>query len=254
VIVLLALAIVVLAASPAHAGRAYGVLSPGASLLTFEVEGGALKAAALRLTLSCDDGESIDFAANFRFSRPDRGGDAFLIRERARRNALRYRIFSQWGRGLDAWHWRGMLRVSRLDERKPRVHLMLREFDRTSTCEARITRLARNEPGVLYTGGTDDDEPVWLRRLPSGVEWVNGFGTECGDDDFMQGLYADFLPFDGPESFGRAGLIGGFQVAGREIAVGLGGVLGPSQADGTLRLRAARDCDTGERRWRAATG
>ncbi len=253
-IVLLVLTIVLLAAPPAHAGRAYGVLSPGASLLTFEVEGDALNAAALRLSLGCDDGESIEFAANFRFSRPDRDGDAFLIRERARRHALRYRIFAQWGRGRDAWHWRGSLTVRRLDERKPRVDLVLREFDRISTCETRITRLARNEPGVLYTGGTDDDEPVWLRRLPSGVEWVSGFGTECGDDDFMDGLYADFLPLSGPDAFGRAGLVGGFQAAGREVEVGLDGVLGPAEAAGTLRLRAARDCDTGERRWRAATG
>ena len=59
------------------------------------------------------------------------------------------------------------------EARKPRVHLVLRESDGFSDCATELTRLARREPGVLYTGATDDDEPVWLRS-PEGVEWVAG--------------------------------------------------------------------------------
>ena len=108
-IVLLALAILLMAAPAAQAGGAYGVLTPGSSLLTFEVEGNALRAAALRISLPCEDEGAVTFAANFTLARAARNGDEFLLRERSQRGTLRYRIHADWGRGRDLWRWRGTL-------------------------------------------------------------------------------------------------------------------------------------------------
>ena len=134
---------------------------------------------------------------------------------------------------------------------------MLREFDRYSDCAIELTRLARREPGVLYTGATDDDEPVWLRRLPEGVEWVAGYGHGCRPDGFMQGLHADFLPWTGPSTFGRQGLIGGFRSGDFAQSVELGGELSPATAQGVQRLvgdDGRNRCDTKGRAWHAVTG
>jgi hypothetical protein len=253
----LALALLALTAQPAYAGRAYGVLVPGQSLLTFEVDGNTLRAAAARLTLFCDDGDSFAFAANFKIGRPTRHDEEFLVPRRSRPGTLRHWIVADWGRGRDRIVLRGRLTVTRLQARKPRVHLFLRASDRIGDCVGELTRLARREPGVLYTGGTDDDEPVWLRRLPDGVEWVAGYGAACRPFGFMEGFHEDFVPLTGANTFGRGGLIGGFQSGDYEQSVALGGTFAPAAATGTQRLVGTeRDnrCDTKERRWRAVTG
>jgi hypothetical protein len=252
----LALVLLALTAQPAYAGRAYGVLVPGDSLLTFEVEGNTLRAAALRASLGCDDEDSIEFAANFKIARRTHRGEEYLVPLRSRPGTLRHRIVAEWFSGRDRMSWRGTLTVTRLEARKPRVHLLLRESDRYSDCVVELTRLARREPGVLYTGGTDDDEPVWLRRLPEGVEWVAGYGSPCRPDTFMQGFHEDLLPLTGA-TFGRSGLIGGFHGDGYDQSVALTGTLAAAEATGTQRLvgdDGLNHCDTKERRWRAVTG
>jgi hypothetical protein len=245
----LALALLALTAAPAHASRAYGVLTPGETLLTFEIQGNALNAAALRTLVYCDDGESFFWAANFKIARRAGHGDDYLVPL----GGMRYRIVADYGRGSDAVHWRGTLSVTRPDAPKPRVHLTLRQSDAVSTCGFELLRLARHEPGVLYTGGTDDDEPVWLRRLPEGIEWVAGYGVECRPHGFMEGLHTDLVPLTSPTTFGRSGLIGGFD----DRAVELGGEFLASEASGTQRIVGAdgdNRCDTKGRAWHAVSG
>jgi hypothetical protein len=249
-IVVALVVLLLLCAPPAHAGRAYGVLTPGESLLTFELRGPRLVSAAVRLTVFCDDGESFSWAANFKLAKRPGRNDEYLVPL----GGTRYRIVADYGRGQDLERWRGTLSVSRLDARKPRVHLVLHESDEISTCRAELTRLARREPGVLYTGGTDDDEPVWARILPEGVEWVAGYGVGCGARGFIEGFHTDLLPQASPTTFGRDGLIGGFD---DDRAVEVHGVLGRAEAFGTQRVTGVdgdSPCDTKDRRWRAVTG
>jgi hypothetical protein len=249
-IVAIALLATTLLAAPAHASRAYGVLDPGTTLLTFALDGSTLRSAAIRTLVGCDDGDSFFFAANFRIGARPRHDDENLVPL----GGLRHRVVADYGRGRDAVRWRGTLSVTHPEARKPRVHLTLRERDRFSTCTAEIDRLARREPGVLYTGGTDDDEPVWLRILPEGVEWVAGYGVGCKPEGFMEGIYEDLLPATSPTTFGRDGLVGPFQ-DGRSVE--LRGTLGPSQAEGIQRVTETgefRRCDTKERSWVAVTG
>ena len=66
----LVLVLFALTAEPAYAGSAYGVLVPGETLLTFDLDGDHLRAAALRTTLECDDGGTFDFAADFDWRPP----------------------------------------------------------------------------------------------------------------------------------------------------------------------------------------
>jgi hypothetical protein len=247
-----AVALIVIAAfaTPAHASRAYGVLDPGTTLLTFAVDDGTVRSAAVRTLVRCDDGDSFAFAANFRIAARPRHDEENLVPL----GGLRYRVVADYGRGRDLVRWRGTLSVSRPEARKPRVHFTLRQSDEVSTCTAEITRLARREPGVLYTGGTDDDEPVWLRVRPEGVEWVAGYGVGCGRTGFMEGLHEDLLPLTTATTFGRGGLIGGFE---GDRSVDAHGVLGPSEASGIQRVTGSdggRRCDTKERPWRAVTG
>ena len=141
--------------------------------------------------------------------------------------------------------------MTRPEARKPRVHLTLRS---SGGCSTVIDRLARREPGVLYAGGTDDDEPVWFRVLPEGVEWVAGYGVGCGASSFMEGLHEDLVPLTGPATFGRDGLIGGFE---SDRSVDVRGTFASAQATGTQRVTGAVDgrrCDTKERAWRAVSG
>jgi hypothetical protein len=253
----LALALLALTAEPASAGRAYGVLDPGRALLTFEVDGDALRAAALRMPLPCEEGGQIDFAAKFRIAPR---GRQVLIPLRSERGTLRHRIHVVWGSGRDRLTFAGTFVVTHLADRKPHVRLVLRAED----CTGWLQRPARNEPGVLYTGATDDDEPVWLRRLPDGVEWVSGFGTACRPRGFVEGLHADMLPLAGPNGFGWTELVDGYSSGFYQdlygLSVQLAGTFGPDAAAGELRIVArggdwqADRCDTGKRTWRAVTG
>lgn len=245
-IVALTLLIVAMAAAPARASRAYGVLDPGTTLLTFTLDDEGLRTAALRTLVYCDEGDSFFFAANFRIGARPRHDDENLVPL----GGLRYRIVADYGRGRDAFRWRGTLTVTRPGARKPRVHLTLRQAD----CGTEITRLATREPGVLYVGGTDDDEPVWFRVLPEAIEWVAGYGVACGRSGFMEGLHEDLVPRTGLATFGRDGLIGGFDDG---QAVDIHGEIGPAEATGIQRITgsdAGRRCDTKERPWRAVTG
>jgi len=253
----LALVLLALSAGPAYAGRAYGVLVPGEALLTFELEGEQLRAAALRTTVECDDGGTFDFAADFELRGRPRVGHSYLLPLRSQPGTLRRRITADWYRVRDRLRWRGTLTVSRLSARKPRVHLVLRASDRYGECVTELTRLARREPGVLYTGATDDDEPVWLRRLPEGVEWVAGYGNVCRPEGFMQGLHDDFLPWTSVSTFGRPGLIGGFHSGDFTQSVELSGQISPTIATGNQRLvgdDGLNRCDTKGRAWHAVTG
>ena len=247
---LLAIAAFALCASPAQAGRAYGVLEPDRYLLTFEVTDGALTAAALRIPVPCDEGGWIDFAAKFRIA--SRGRQVLIPV-----GALRHRIHVEWGRDFT---WSGRLTITRLGDRKPHVRLELR----TRGCRVAFNRLARREPGTLYTGATDDAEPVWIRRRPDGVEWVSGFGTACRPRGFVEGLHANVLPNIGPDAFGWPDLIDGFSSGEYEdlypLQVQLAGTFAGAEAAGELRIVAregdwnADRCDTGRRTWRAVTG
>ncbi len=253
----LVLVLFALTAEPAYAGSAYGVLVPGETLLTFDLDGDHLRAAALRTTLECDDGGTFDFAADFELGGRSRLGHSYLRPLRSQPGTLRRRITADWYRGRDRALWRGTLTVTRLGARKPRVHLVLRETDRFSDCAVELTRLARREPGVLYTGATDDDEPVWLRLLPEGVEWVAGYGQGCRPERFMEGLHADFLPWTSPITFGRAGLIGGFRSGDYAQSIELDGVVSGAIAGGTQRVvgdDGRNHCDTKGRAWHAVTG
>ena len=249
-IVVIALIALAACAAPAEASRAYGVLDSGTTLLTFALDDGGVRSAAVRTLVHCDDGDEFFFAANFRIGARPRHDDENLVPL----GGLRYRVVADYGRGRERVRWRGTLSVTRPEARKPRVHFTLRLFDEISTCSTEIDRLARREPGVLYTGGTDDDEPVWLRILPEGVEWVAGYGVGCAPDGFMEGIHEDLLPLTSATTFGRDGLVGPF---GKGRSVDVRGTLGPSQADGIQRVTETgefRRCDTKERPWHAVTG
>ena len=86
------------------------------------------------------------------------------------------------------------------------------------------------------------------------MEWVSGFGTACGADGFMEGIHADFLPLTGAATFGRDGLIGGFQTDGRRSRSSSADSSAPAEASGTPAPAGGPRLRHEGRRWRAVTG
>ena len=104
-VLLVAVALVALAvlAPPARADRAYGVLDPGTTLLTFALDGDAVRSAAVRTWVDCGEGDGFFFAANFRIGARPRHGDENLVPV----GDLRYRVVAEYGRGRNLYRWRG---------------------------------------------------------------------------------------------------------------------------------------------------
>jgi hypothetical protein len=260
------------AAPPASANRAYGAFDPVEQLLTFEVSdsGRQIRAATGRLWLECD--QDYSFQTTSTFTIVPRGAKAsarnrfLLIAGRARHGELRYRLLAVWGTRRRHTTYTGFLRISRLADRSAHVQLMVRSvssLDRTDRCAGQISRGARREPGVLFVGATDDDEPVWVRRDGDRVEWLNGCGAPCrGSDEFMEGIHADWIAMTSATTFGWPALIDGFSIGSDEALVSqsvqVAGTLDSNTATGTLQIvgrpiGSGARCDTGVRHWRAVS-
>lgn len=254
----------------AQANRTYGAFDPVQSLLTFEVSdtGREIRAATVRMWLYCPEGYySFQYPATFAVvRRPDlaraRNRD-FLIVRRSVGGELHARIRAVWGTATDHSTYSGTLTVSRVRARSARVHLVIRSAysrDRHERCRGELDLPAKRDPGVLYVGATDDDEPVWVRRVGKNVEWLSGFGTGCKPHGYTEGIHADLVAMTSPTAFGWRGMVDGFWNGDGDLvdlSVHIAGTLGPRQASGTFRVVGTRAggrgrCDTGWRKWRAA--
>ena len=159
-----------------------------------------------------------------------------------------------------------MVSQVREDSARIKVSLLRTEsLDRSDRCRFDGTLRAERDPGTLYVGATDDDEPVMVRRNDdgTGVEWLSGFGTDCEPEGFMQGIHTSDLGLDPTDdTFGTEGLQAGepfdpFGTGEYEQSVAIGGQLESDRAGGIFRMVAngdtgpAETCDTATRRWRA---
>jgi hypothetical protein len=258
------------AAAPAAANRAYGAFKPFSDLLTFEVSdsGRELRAATMRVVLDCGDGYVTEWAATFTISRraprPGARNRNVLVIERAAAGRLRARIVARWGTASDYRDYTGRLELWALKDRSARVRVTLDAVDSGvdgDHCRARLTLRAQREPGVLYVGATNDDEPVWVRRQGNSVEWLSGFGADCKPKGFMEGIHTNALAMAEATAFGWPDLVDGFQYLGYDkpfsLSVQIAGRFSGERASGTARFlgaggpRDADSCDTGALTWRA---
>ena len=176
----------------------------------------------------------------------------YAVRERSGARVLRYRIYSRYGSRSDYDTFRGTLSRRNLDPRTTRLVLRLRLYARGFTCEAEVHNDIDPSDGQVFAGHTDDDEPVVIVKHEGLVEWISGYGTECGRE-FMEGLLEDAAPMTSPTAFGWDGwLPPPSHLEGYAQAVLLSGTFTGSTARGTVRIRARRGstrCDTKARRW-----
>lgn len=266
VLTLLALALL---ATPAHAAnRAYGAFEPFTDLFTLELsdDGRELRAVALRIELDCGDGFVFPWSASLKASRRTA---AATVRNRntlvVKRGTTVGRLSGRWGTRAAYYEYTGTIALTKVKARTARVKVALKQTDSTGEerpCRLNRTLDAQREPGVLFVGATDDEEPVWARLQGNSVAWISGFGVECKPEGFMQGLHMNAAALNDATSFGWPDPLEGFQYIpyGQEPyaqAVQINGTLNGSRASGTFRIigsggpQNAESCDTGVRKWRA---
>lgn len=269
-----AASVLALSAMPASADRAYGGYEPrGEELVTFTLSEGAVprvRAMTVRMRLGCALEYAYEFAATFsvvrRLPHPVPRNRNLLVLEPSKRGTAHARIRAIWGTKRSHLTWIGTLSVARADERGASLRIRLRSVasdDRDDRCYGELRLRARREPGVLYVGATDDDEPVWFRREGDVVEWLSGFGTPCRPSGFFEGIHADAILTSSPTAFGWPGLVDGFSHGEFNwlyaVSAHVQGQVEGDRARGTLRLvgsggtAQADRCDTGVRHWTAVS-
>jgi len=260
-----------LAPSAAHANRGYGAFEPYEDLAVFQTtdDGRELRSLTVRVQLDCADdsvdGAVFDLRARRGALSPSTRGRSALV---VKRGSLRGKLTGRHGTRRNFYEYTGTIVVSDVRDDGARAKLSLlrtASLDSSDRCRFDGTLRAERDPGTLYVGATDDDEPVMVRRTDdgAGVEWLSGFGTDCHPEGFMQGIHTNDLGLDAADdTFGTEGLQAGptfdpFGTGEYEQSVAIGGQLESDRADGSFRMVAngdtgpAETCDTGTRRWRA---
>ena len=260
-----------LAPSAAHANRGYGAFEPYEDLAVFQTtdDGRELRSLTMRVEMTCDDDHTYGWVADVKASRgalsPSTRGRNRLV---VKRGSLRGKLTGRFGTRRDYAEYTATIAVSDVREDSARIKVSLlrtESLDRSDRCRFDGTLRAERDPGTLFVGATDDDEPVMVRRRGdgTGVEWLSGFGTDCDPEGFMQGIHTNDLALaDDADTFGTEGLQAGaafdpFGTGEYEQAVQIAGRLESDRASGTFRMLATGDtgpaesCDTGTRRWRA---
>ncbi|RKQ87229.1 hypothetical protein C8N24_5249 [Solirubrobacter pauli] len=267
----LLLGLTLLAPSAAHANRGYGAFEPYEDLAVVQTsdDGRELRSLTLRVQMACDDDRTYGWVADVKAARgalsPSTRGRNRLV---VKRGSLHGKLVGRFGNRRDYAEYTGRIVVSDVREDSARVKVSLlrtERLDPSDRCRFDGTLRAERDPGTLYIGATDDDEPVIVRRHDdgTGVEWLSGFGTDCDPEGFVQGIHTDDLglsPDDdtfGTEGLEAAGTFDPFGTGEYERWVAIGGRLEADRAAGIFRLVAngdggpAETCDTAIRRWRA---
>ncbi|MDA0180202.1 hypothetical protein OJ997_07845 [Solirubrobacter phytolaccae] len=255
----------------ADANRGYGAFDPYEDLAVFETsdDGRELRSLTMRVEMRCSDDYVYRWVVNVKARR---GALSANTRDRnalvVKRGTLRGKLTGRFGTRRDYAEYTGSIVVSNVRENSARLKVSLlrtESLDRDDRCRFDGTLRAERDPGTLFVGSTDDDEPVSVRLTEdgTGVEWLSGYGTDCDPEGFMQGIHIGTVALnDDATTFGSDELVPGFEydpfgTGTFEQSIQIGGQLESDRASGTLRIFAtggpddADACDTGTRRWRA---
>lgn len=259
-----------IAPSAAHANRGYGAFSPYEDLAVFQTtdDGRELRAVTMRLQLDCNDDSTFGWVADVKAARGGLSPNTrFRNRLVVKRGSLRGKLTGRFGGRTDYAEYTGTITVSNVREDSARVKVSLlrtESLNRHDRCRFDGTLQAERDPGRLFVGATDDDEPVLVRVKEDGasVEWLSGYGTDCEPEGFMQGIHTDSVALDPAAfTFGSEELRSGFTfdpfgTGDYAQSLQIAGRLESDRAAGTFRMLAeagpgpAETCDTGTRRWR----
>lgn len=258
--------------SVAEANRGYGAFEPYEDLAVFQTsdDGRELRSLTMRVELNCGDDYVYGWVINVKARR---GALSDNTRDRnalvVKRGSLRGKIAGRFGSRRDYAEYTGTVVVSNVREHTARIKVSLlrtESLDRSDRCRFDGTLQAEREPGRLFVGATDDDEPVWVRVKEDGasVEWLSGYGVGCEPEGFMQGVHTNSVALaDDAATFGSEELVSGFTfdpfgTGDYDQSLQIAGRLESDRASGTFRMVAdggtggpAESCDTGTRRWRA---
>jgi hypothetical protein len=259
------------APSAAHANRGYGAFEPYEDLAVFQTsdDGRELRAITRRLQLHCNDDSTFGWVADVKAARGRLSPDTrFRNRLVVKRGSLRGRLSGRFGGRTDYAEYTGTITVSHVREGSARVKVSLlrtESLNRSDRCRFDGTLQAERDPGRLFVGATDDDEPVLVRVKEdnASLEWLSGYGVDCEPEGFMQGIHTDSVALD-PDAFtfGSEELVPGFTfdpfgTGDYAQSLQFAGRLESDRASGTFQMLAeagpgpAETCDTGTRRWRA---
>jgi hypothetical protein len=264
------------AATPVvSASRSYGALHivksdglSGVMVLRISDDGRHLTAAALRVNLRCViSGALADLSGPVQIvkRRPPvarRNRAVFLVRQAGPPGTLRYRVYHRKRAGRRTSRISGSLTLSRLTARAVRVRLRLRHTTRREDCQRNLMLRGQRDPGTLYVGATNDQEPVWLRRLSADrARWIAGYRAECTPGGVVsQGVFPATFVLSSPTVFSFRQAYTGIE---RFYLAEVTGAFTANQAAGTFRLHASfigdpagptpqlYECDS-QRTWRAS--
>jgi hypothetical protein len=243
---------------PAVAGASSAFVHRPGTLLAVHESGGVLRDAAIRVALSCEDGNPYTWASRLRIVRrvPTRFDNrGYLIPLGRSAGLIRARIFARWGPRRRHDTFRGTIELTPgVTATRLRLRLRSHSADPAARCSVDVERVHHADDGLLYAGHTNDDEPVVLIRRPGLVEWLSGYGMPCTSRGFIEDIHADALLMTGPGTFGWPGLVPGFSDGDADRSVHVAGAFAGERASGTLRMvarRGAQFCRQRMLRWEA---